>query len=477
MNCREISGSPLTWLGGISFVAAGRHSTSPALASMTNMEYQPKRAKLVDDDEGAQFKKIESIVEAKIQNIEEKHVKEEEEDDVDDDDDESDEDSDRVKGKDDDDISKFMTAYEFQGQRYVYRERAGAVEEREGRIEFRVVHNNGSEESFLILSGLKLIFQKQLPKMPREYISRLVYDRNHASIAVVRKPMTVVGGIAYRPFESHKFAEIVFCAISSSEQVRGYGAHLMNHFKDYVRNTSKIEHFLTYADNYAVGYFKKQGFTKNITLPKELWKGYIKDYEGGTLMQCTMVPRVRYLDVPKILLLQRTAINSRIKQRQQQFAIEKQVRRKGLEKFRQPEFQGMDPLEIPGVKETGWTAELDALARKPRKKGEHGIMQLILSEMKNNAAAWPFMTPVSKEDVPDYYDLIAEPMDLSTMDQKLEKDQYDNMDSFVYDARLIFNNCRKYNNEATTYYKNATKLEKFFNSKLKEYPEYEHLVS
>ena len=26
-----------------------------------------------------------------------------------------------------------------------------------------------------------------------------------------------------------------------------------------------ITHFLTYADNYAVGYFRKQGFTKEVT--------------------------------------------------------------------------------------------------------------------------------------------------------------------------------------------------------------------
>jgi len=32
----------------------------------------------------------------------------------------------------------------------------------------------------------------------------------------------------------------------------------MNHLKDYITTTTKIKHFLTYADNYAVGYFKKQ---------------------------------------------------------------------------------------------------------------------------------------------------------------------------------------------------------------------------
>lgn len=77
----------------------------------------------------------------------------------------------------------------------------------------------------------------------------------------------------------------------------------MNHLKDYVRSAHPgINHFLTYADNYAVGYFKKQveffarltlicaqscskGFTKEITLDRALWAAYIKDYEGGTLMQ------------------------------------------------------------------------------------------------------------------------------------------------------------------------------------------------
>lgn len=122
------------------------------------------------------------------------------------------------------------------------------LEERRGEIEFRVVNNDGSRESFVILTGLKYIFQKQLPKMPKDYIARLVYDRAHLSIAIVKHPLEVVGyvesvvivfifmltgisGITYRPFTHRKFAEIVFCAISSDQQVKGYGAHLMSHLK------------------------------------------------------------------------------------------------------------------------------------------------------------------------------------------------------------------------------------------------------
>ncbi|KAJ3566850.1 hypothetical protein NPX13_g6981 [Xylaria arbuscula] len=176
-------------------------------------------------------------------------------------------------------------------------EKPAVIEERTGEIEFRVVNNDNDRESLIILTGLKCIFQKQLPKMPKDYIARLVYDRTHLSIAIVKKPLEVVGGITYRPFKGRQFAEIVFCAISSDQQVKGYGAHLMSHLKDYVKATSDVMHFLTYADNYAIGYFKKQGFTKEITLPKSIWMGYIKDYEGGTIMQCSMLPRVRYLEM------------------------------------------------------------------------------------------------------------------------------------------------------------------------------------
>lgn len=58
--------------------------------------------------------------------------------------------------------------------------------------------------------------------------------------------------------DSQKFGEIAFCAITADEQVRGYGTRLMNHLKQYARDMDGLTHFLTYADNNAVGYFIKQ---------------------------------------------------------------------------------------------------------------------------------------------------------------------------------------------------------------------------
>lgn len=371
-----------------------------------------------------------------------------------------------------DDEKKGLVKFEFDGVEYKFKERASVIEENEGKIEFRVVSNDNTRENMMVLTGLKNIFQKQLPKMPKEYIARLVYDRSHLSMAVIRKPLTVVGGITYKPFNKRQFAEIVFCAISSTEQVRGYGAHLMNHLKDYVRNTSDIRYFLTYADNYAIGYFKKQGFTKDITLDKKVWMGYIKDYEGGTLMQCSMLPRIRYLDAAKILLLQEAALRRKIRTISKSHVVHP-----GLECFNDIEnIKPIDPMSIPGLKEAGWTPEMDELAQRPKRGPHYAAIQNILVELQNHAAAWPFLRPVNKEEVPDYYEFIKEPMDLSTMELKLENNKYEKMEEFIYDARLVCNNCRLYNGENTSYYKYANRLEKFFNNKVKEIPEYSHLI-
>jgi histone acetyltransferase len=93
-------------------------------------------------------------------------------------------------------------------------------QETNNEIKFNVVVNDGKRLSLALLTGLKNIFMKQLPKMPKEYISRLVYDKNHTSMIIVGPNNSALGGITYRLFDQRQFAEIVFCAIASSEQVK-----------------------------------------------------------------------------------------------------------------------------------------------------------------------------------------------------------------------------------------------------------------
>lgn len=345
------------------------------------------------------------------------------------------------------------------------------IEERNGEIEFRVVNNDGSRESAIILTGLKCLFQKQLPKMPKDYIARLVYDRTHLSIAIVKMPLEVIGGISFREFRARKFAEIVFCAVSSDQQVKGYGAHLMAHLKDYVKATSPVMHFLTYADNYATGYFQKQGFTKEITLDKSVWMGYIKDYEGGTLMQCTMVPQIRYLEVGRMLLKQKATVLAKIRPLSKSHVVHQPPRQ-----WANGVITPIDPLSIPAIQETGWSPSMDAMAREPRHGPQFNELRRFLAQIQDHKQAWPFLKPVNKDEVPDYYNVIEMPMDLSTMEEKLERDSYTAPKDLVNDLKLIFSNCKRYNDATTVYTKCAVKLEKYMWTLIKEIPEWFDLL-
>ncbi|KAI1774067.1 histone acetyltransferase GCN5-like protein [Hypoxylon cercidicola] len=349
-------------------------------------------------------------------------------------------------------------------------EKPAVLEERNGEIEFRVVNNDGARESWIILTGLKCLFQKQLPKMPKDYIARLVYDRTHLSIAIIKKPLEVIGGITCREFRYRKFAEIVFCAVSSDQQVKGYGAHLMAHLKDYVKATSPIMHFLTYADNYATGYFQKQGFTKEITLEKSIWMGYIKDYEGGTIMQCSMLPRVRYLETGRMLLKQKETVLAKIRAMSKSHIVHP------------PPMQwanGITPIDsysIPAIKATSWSPDMDKLAREPRRGPHFNQLRRFLYQIQNHKQAWPFINPVNRDEVPDYYNVITSPMDLSTMEERLNQAQYHTPKDLVEDLKLVFSNCRKYNDETTVYTKCAVRLEKYMWSLIKEVPEWYDLL-
>ena len=122
-------------------------------------------------------------------------------------------------------------------------------------IKHCIVTNDGTPDSMVKLIGLKSLFARQLPKMPKEYIVRLVFDRRHKSLAILSQDPKhrggdeeIIGGICYRAYPEMRFAEIAFCAVSASQQVKGYGTKLMNLLKRQMVREG-LEYSITYADN------------------------------------------------------------------------------------------------------------------------------------------------------------------------------------------------------------------------------------
>ena len=316
----------------------------------------------------------------------------------------------------------------------------------------------------LWLIGLQNVFSHQLPRMPKEYITRLVFDSKHRTLALVKDNRTI-GGICFRMFPTQGFTEIVFCAVTSNEQVKGYGTHMMNHLKDYhVKNN--IFHFLTFADEFAIGYFKKQGFSKEIKVSRSVYHGYIKDYEGATLMGCELHPNIIYTEFTAVIRRQKEIIKKLIERKQSE------IRRMhpGLQVFK----EGVReiPIEsIPGIREAGWTPSNNTQSDKSDDKDPEYLQnafKTILNLVKSHTSAWPFQVPVDPNEVPDYYDHIKYPMDLKTMTDRLKARYYVKARLFNADMMRIFNNCRFYNHPETEYYKCALNLEKYFKHKMKE---------
>jgi histone acetyltransferase len=335
------------------------------------------------------------------------------------------------------------------------------------RTEFRHITNDGSRANLILLTYLKNVYGTQLPKMPKEYIARLVFDKNHKSVIIVRGEENVIGGICYRPFYPQRFAEIAFCAVMSDEQVKGFGTKVMNHLKE-ICKADGIEYFLTYADNYAIGYFKKQGFQRTITMPRDRWAPFIKDYEGGTLMEFYVNPNIPYLDVPKMVAQQRAFVEAAIRKRVGPPPLYPPV----------PQFlagaSSVAPQEIPGVLEAGWSPNqtsaksrrLEAATSVSRAGGGGGSvlgsqLQEVLESISGHHKANVFLQPVDETIAPRYFEIVTEPMDLSTMQRKLSEGAYLTKELFEADLKLIFENCRKYNGRSSIYAEMANELDKF----------------
>uniref|UniRef100_A0A8C0A3H2 histone acetyltransferase n=1 Tax=Bos mutus grunniens TaxID=30521 RepID=A0A8C0A3H2_BOSMU len=298
------------------------------------------------------------------------------------------------------------------------RDEAARLEERRGVIEFHVVGNSLSQKPnkkvLMWLVGLQNVFSHQLPRMPKEYITRLVFDPKHKTLALI-KDGRVIGGICFRMFPSQGFTEIVFCAVTSNEQVKGYGTHLMNHLKEY-HIKHDILNFLTYADEYAIGYFKKQIIKKLI----ERKQAQIRKVYPG--LSC-------------------------FKDGVRQIPIE----------------------SIPGIRETGWKPSGRERSKEARDPDQlYSTLRSILQQVKSHQSAWPFMEPVKRTEAPGYYEVIRFPMDLKTMSERLKNRYYVSKKLFMADLQRVFTNCKEYNPPESEYYKCASILEKFFFSKIKE---------
>lgn len=123
--------------------------------------------------------------------------------------------------------------------------------------------------------------------------------------------------------------------------------------------------------------------------------------------------------------------------------------------------------------------EMSSRQKKVRKSGGDGSAKVaklseslqecynILKFFQTRPDADAFADPVDWEafGLMDYPEIITHPMDLSTVQQKLEDGKYSNSGDFAKDMRLIWKNAMTYNRPDSDIFETAEKLAKLFEKK------------
>lgn len=358
------------------------------------------------------------------------------------------------------------------------------------------VSANDDSVDYEKLQEIKILFQKMLPKMPKEYVMRQIMDKKQCCVVMYRPNDEIIGVCCYRPVFDRNFIEIVFFAVNSLTHIKGYGAFVMNctkeivkrqylHYKtdpdNFMKNNVVIEdigfmtennikydpeifikpnsnvkkvklddvynkntniYMLTYADNSAVGFFKKQGFESSIS--SVAWKGYIKDYDGGTLMECKLYKEINYLNQMELIL----ELNEKV-------------------------FEKMKEVNSYHVVRQSNDVKLRELTEEPFHQTKEGFLtnfiKFCISELYASPSSWPFLEPVSIKEVPEYFSVIHSPMDLSTIKNKHLAEEYLTFDAFKSDVLLMVQNCMTFNGKHTQYYKCAENINDTFEAIYKKH--------
>ena len=84
-----------------------------------------------------------------------------------------------------------------------------------------------------------------------------------------------------------------------------------------------------------------------------------------------------------------------------------------------------------------------------------------------------FLEPVDPIalNIPTYFDVIKQPMDLGTIKRKLEHNQYATVDDFEADMRLMIDNCLTFNYPGDPVHAMGVEFERVFNAQMAYRPD------
>ncbi|XP_042581727.1 bromodomain testis-specific protein-like isoform X2 [Cyprinus carpio] len=107
------------------------------------------------------------------------------------------------------------------------------------------------------------------------------------------------------------------------------------------------------------------------------------------------------------------------------------------------------------------------------------LEKVVIKSLWRHQFSWPFRQPVDavRLNLPDYYTIIKNPMDLSTIKKRLENNYYWKAMECIEDFNTMFTNCYMYNRPGDDIVLMAQALEKLFLEKVAKMPQDEFEIS
>ena len=157
------------------------------------------------------------------------------------------------------------------------------------------------------LLSTRSLYATCLPMMDGAYLAKMIFDPRHHSLVCItsdNRRGTVAAALTFRLVADQMggtagaaggfagFAELELCAVMRRFQVRGIGSRLVSHFKREMAARGVLR-LVTTADNYAIGFWAQQGFTRTAAVAG------VGSYDGGILMACQLSEAIPYTRMPQ----------------------------------------------------------------------------------------------------------------------------------------------------------------------------------
>ncbi|XP_055996600.1 tyrosine-protein kinase BAZ1B-like isoform X2 [Ostrea edulis] len=104
-----------------------------------------------------------------------------------------------------------------------------------------------------------------------------------------------------------------------------------------------------------------------------------------------------------------------------------------------------------------------------RAPSDLSICEQIVANTMKHKACWPFLNPVNKKEVPDYYQIIKHPLDFQIIKDRLQCLVYGSPQEVMEDVKLVFNNAETYNKEGSEILDYMQEVEAYFSDQMRKH--------